>query len=242
MQPELYHAHHNLHQKDLHFWLELAKHSHGQVLELGCGTGRVLLPMAQSGCQIAGIDNDLSMLRFTHTSFVQAKPVPWLVAADMRRFHFDIRFSLVILPCNTFSMLDRDGQQACLECVRQHLVPGGRFAFSIPNPDHLLGLPESSQPEIEDEFIHPSSGNPVQVSSAWQRTRRLFMVTWIYDHLLPDGRVERSKETIAHHLYPAEDYLDEVRSAGFEIKRLMGDFDGSDYQVDSPDLICTCSI
>jgi SAM-dependent methyltransferase len=240
MQPELYHAHHNLHREDLSFWLDLAKQSCGPVLELGCGTGRVLLPIARLGQQIVGIDNSLQMLQFTRNTINDIAPEPWLIASDMRRFHLELEYSLIILPCNTFSTLDEPGRQACLECVKRHLSPGGSFAFSIPNPDHLVGLPTCSLPELEDEFIHPTSGNPIQVSSAWQRTSSQFMVTWLYDELLPDGRVERTNETVAHQLIPAAAYIDELRSVGFTVRHLYGDFDRADYHDDSPALIAIC--
>ena len=241
MLPVLYHAHHNQHLDDLPFWLKLAGQTGGSVLELGCGTGRVLLPLAKAGQQVVGIDRSLAMLKFAKSMAKEIDITPRLVAADIRRFHLNNRFSLIILPCNTYSTLDKEDRQSCLECVRQHLPAGGSFALSIPNPDNLRGLPACSKAEPEEEFLHPYSGNPVQVSSAWQRTRQLFIITWIYDHLLPDGQVERFSETVAHHLAPTAEYLDEIRSAKLEIIHLYGDFDCSEYSQDSPYLICVCS-
>lgn len=242
MLPELFHAHHSLHQEDIPFWLSLAEETNGPILELGCGTGRVLLPLVAAGQHGIGIDRSLAMLAFARNLFQQTLLVPQLVAADMRSFHFHVQFSLVLLPCNTFSTLDRDERLSCLECVRRHLQPGGRFAFSIPNPDTLLMLAEVSEAEIEEEYLLPSSGNPVQVSSAWQRIDRHFTLSWIYDVLLPNGKLERFTETVKHQLIPAADYLDEVRSVGFEVSHLYGDFDRSEYQTDSPYLIFICSI
>jgi hypothetical protein len=63
-------------------------------------------------------------------------------------------------------------------------------------------------------------------------------VTWIYDHLFPDGRVERFTAETAHHMLPANDYLDEIRGEGLEEIEVYGDFDKSPYQGDSPYLIC----
>ena len=97
--------------EDVPFYVELAKQaaSRGEaVLELGCGTGRVTIPIAQ-----AGVD------------------VRW-VLADMRTFHFDRRFGLVIIPFRSFlHMLTDADQQACLTRVYEHLKPGGRFALNF---------------------------------------------------------------------------------------------------------------
>ena len=62
MLPLLYHAHHNRYKEDLPFWLELAARHGDPVLELGCGSGRVLLALAQDGYQVYGLDNDPGML------------------------------------------------------------------------------------------------------------------------------------------------------------------------------------
>ena len=60
MFPQLYHAHHNRSLEDLPFWLELAAQAGDPILELGCGTGRVLIPLAQAGYHTIGLDNDPS--------------------------------------------------------------------------------------------------------------------------------------------------------------------------------------
>ena len=56
---------------------------------------------------------------------------------------------------------------------------------------------------MDETFTHPVTGNPVQVSSGWQRTRSHFTVTWHYDHLLPDGEVERLTVQSRHDLIPS---------------------------------------
>jgi hypothetical protein len=164
-------------------------------------------------------------------------PAPLVFAADLCRFHLSVRFPLIILPCNTYSSLPAKTRKTALECIRWHLRPGGLFATSLPNPELLLDLPARSEAEVEDEFVHPLTGNPVQVSSAWRRTRRSFIVTWNYDHLLPDGTIQRLTAEVRHELTPTQVYLDEIRSAGLAIEALYGDFDRSAYDPESPNLI-----
>ena len=228
MFPTLYHAHHNQYQEDIPLWLDLARRQGGPLLELGCGTGRVLIPMAQAGYQVVGLDNDLEMLRFLqHTLPPALHPAPLLFAASLTDFHLVQRFPLVLLPCNTWSVLGAEQRKRALRCIVQHLALGGVFAASLPNPDFMRTLPASSEADVEETFTHPLSGNPVQVSSAWQRTRQTFTVTWHYDHLLPDGGVERLTVTACHDLLPPEAYLAELRQAGLRIQALYGEFDGS---------------
>ena len=228
MFPTLYHAHHNQYQEDLPFWLELARQQGGPVLELGCGTGRVLLPLARAGFPTVGLDNDLAMLRFIQSAqTADLQPAPLLIAASLTDFHLAQRFPLVLLPCNTWSVLEAGQRRQALKCIARHLAPGGIFAASLPNPDFLRDLPVSAEADVDETFTHPVTGNPVQVSSSWQRTRRHFTVTWYYDHLLPDGEVERLTVQSRHELIPSAVYVDELRQAGLQLQALYGEFDGS---------------
>ena len=216
MLPALYHAHHSRYQEDLPFWLDLAARTGDPLLELGCGTGRVLVPLAQAGHRTVGIDHDPEMLKFLQANMGrQLKPEPLLLVADIRKYNLAVQFPLIILPCNTFSTLREPERLACLECVRKHLKPGGMFAASIPNPELIKNLPAHSENQLEDEFIHPQTGNPVQVSSAWQRLKNTFTVTWNYDHLLPDGKVERFTAMTSHQMTTMDAYLDEIRRVGY---------------------------
>ncbi len=242
MFPQLYHAHHNRFLEDLPFWLYLAAQVGDPVLELGCGTGRVLVPMAQAGYRSFGLDYDQSMLKFLQMNirpFVQN--VPNIIVSDICAFNLAAQFPLIILPCNTYSTLSYEQRIACLRCVQKHLMKAGTFAISLPNPQLLIKLPKHSNAELEDEFFHPGTGNPVQVSSSWQRRKNIFTVAWIYDHIYPDGTVDRQIVKAVHQIAPLKTYVDEFESAGLKVAQVFGDFDRSAYTADSDDLILLIS-
>jgi SAM-dependent methyltransferase len=242
MLPELYHAHHNRHLEDIPFWLALAAQTGDPILELGCGTGRVLTQLARSGFHCVGLDHDLAMLRFLKVNLDPQLPTrPDLIAADISYFILEEQFPLIIIPCNTYSTLTKKQRLSCLGCVHRHLVPGGKFAVSLPNPHIWHQLPSQLDIEYEEEFILPKTGNPVQVSSSWRRKRSTFTVTWIYDQLFPDGNVERVSMESVHFRNPIETYLDEIKAVGLNQIVAYGDYDGSPYQVDSTRLILLAS-
>ena len=114
---------------------------------------------------------------------------------------------------------------------------GGLFAASLPNPIRLAKLPLHSEIELEDEFVHPTSGEPIQVSSSWDHDHRYFTLYWHYDHLFPDGLVERLTVTTRHDLSPFEVYLDEMKKVNLLLDAAYGDFDSSRYHRNSPNLI-----
>ena len=236
--PLLYHAHHALQSEDLPLWLALADQAGDPLLELGCGTGRVLIPLAQAGHQVYGLDRQADMLIYLRQRLpasLSSQVHIW--QGDMLDFCLGRQFPLILLPCNTLSTLSGDQRRRVYRQVRQHLQPGGIFAASLPNPATLLDLPDRGEAEVEEVFPHPLDGEPVQVSSAWRRDERGFHLTWHYDHLLPDGRVQRTSLLTNHALQPAGAYLGELQAAGFHTIQLYGDFDRSSYSPDSPALI-----
>jgi SAM-dependent methyltransferase len=242
MYPQLYHAHHIRNLEDLPFWLELASRAGGPILELGCGTGRVLIPLAQAGYHTIGLDNDPAMLKFLQSHLrPDIQYSPELIEADISEFYLARQFPLIILPCNTISTLSNEQRVLCLGCVRRHLDKGGIFAISLPNPELLLRLPARSYPEMEDEFIHPETGNPVQVSSSWRRKKNTFTVAWTYDHLLPDGSVDRMEVNTAHQVIDLSTYMADFENSGLVVTDVFGDFDRSAYKANSPHLIILAS-
>jgi SAM-dependent methyltransferase len=235
---QIYHAHHARQPEDLPFWLDLANRYPGPILELGSGTGRVFLPILQSGSRPVGLDHDRSMLAVlqANAKSVQQSSLN-LIQADMGAFHFDCRFGLIILPCNTLSTLDPNLRRRMLHLVRQHLQPHGCFAASSPNPRIFKELPSHAEPEIEDIFPHPLDGEPVQVSSEWKRTKSDFILTWHYDHLQPDGTTRRYSTAVKHSLDSVQVYLNELDSAGLTLTTLYGDFDRSSFHPEAPQMI-----
>jgi SAM-dependent methyltransferase len=119
---------------DVAFYRELARASGGPVLELGCGTGRTLLPIALGGIDCVGVDASPAML-----AVLREKSPPanlQIVEARMERLELPHRrFRLVTSPFRAFShLLDVETQLAALGTVRHHLEPGGTFALDVFDP------------------------------------------------------------------------------------------------------------
>lgn len=236
--PLLYHTHHASRPEDIPFWVSMAFEYGGPILELGCGTGRVLSVLEGAGFRVFGLDNDLQMLHFLRAGFPIERGSPVnIFLANVSAFHLAYNFPLIIMPCNTLSTLSNSTRRACYERIAEHLTGHGVFAAGLPNPLTLRDMPESGQPEWEGTFTHPSSGQPVMVSSAWKKDAGHFQVIWNYDHLTSDGKVERVSIESRHQLLLREEYVKEMAEAGLEEYAAFGSYGCSPYTPSSPDLI-----
>lgn len=221
---QLYDAHHQLHAEDMAFWLALAQRAHGPILELGCGTGRILLPLREAGFSVFGLDRDADMLAVLRQKLLPSGQPPPVFQADMAAYHLNCRFGLIILPCNTLSTLEDATRHKMFDLAAEHLSPGGFFATSLPNPRLLSSLPTHADLEFEESFAFPSNGSIVRVSSAWEHDDHIFNLYWQYDLSIPLGNLERFTAISTHKLLPADQYLDEMESAGLAIVAQFGDF------------------
>lgn len=124
---------------DLPFYLELAKQSGGPVLEIACGTGRVLLPIAREGIEIRGVDNSRPMLRVLK-SHIENDPAQihrniTLQDGDMRNFRLGKKFPLVIIPFRALQhMYTLEDQFKALTTAAFHLSRKGILAFDVFYP------------------------------------------------------------------------------------------------------------
>jgi SAM-dependent methyltransferase len=236
--PSLYHCHHQNFIEDLPFWKTLARWQGDPILELGCGTGRVLIPLAQDGHTVYGIDNSPAMLAFLKQRIPnELEPRIHLLETDMIDFQIEAEFRLVLLPCNTYSSFEAQERSKLLTCVFQHLKPGGVFAVSMPNPNLLASLQTNAESEVETIFSHPVSGSPVQVSSNWEKRDDIVKINWNYDHLLPDGKIEHLATSVSHHLASMEDHITEMISVGFTIQDTYRNFKTGPYKPEASYLI-----
>ena len=234
----LFHTHHQTYREDIPFWMEMAARHGDPILELGCGTGRILMPIAQEGYQVFGLDNDYSMLEVLKKNpLLNTMGQLNVIQADAATFHIAIQFELVIMPCNTFSTFNEKERREILNQVSAHMATGGAFVASITNPELLLSLSHHRDAEIDEIIQHPVTGHPVQVVNSWERKGYIFEVNWHYDHLLPDGIVERVTLQVNHHIVNKDKYNAEFSNAGLSLSCVYGGYDFSNYQPDSVYLI-----
>lgn len=124
---------------DIDFFTGFALESGGPVLELGCGTGRILIPTARAGVRITGLDSSGEMLRICREKLdnesQEIRDRVNLVHADMRDFNLGKEFSLVTITYGPFNNLITPEEQInCLNCIHSHLGNNGALVFDVFYP------------------------------------------------------------------------------------------------------------
>jgi SAM-dependent methyltransferase len=168
---------------DAPFYVDLAKETGGPVLEIGCGTGRVLLATARAGIKIHGVDNSAPMLavlreRIAHESATVQKNIT-LHAGDMRDFRLNRTFALVTIPFRPMQQLFtvRD-QLAALTSAAAHVAEGGTLAFDVFYPKNDVSKVRIGEERLEAEWS-PAS-DPEMVIRRYVRTESVDKIAQNY--------------------------------------------------------------
>ena len=220
------------------FFVDAASKAGSPVLEVGCGTGRVLIPTARAGVDIVGLDLSRHMLavcreRLRHEPEAVQSRVQ-LVQADMRRFELARTFTLITIPFRPFQhLLTVEDQLSCLKSIHRHLIDGGALILDVFNPslEFLVNRPVGEEFADEPEFNTPD-GRRVTMrhkTVAYDRFAQVNDFELVYYVSHPDGREERLVHSFRmRYLFRFEvEHL--LARAGFAVEHLYAGYDGSEY-------------
>jgi SAM-dependent methyltransferase len=234
-------------RSDIDFYRSCASDHGGPVLELGCGTGRILIPIASDGIEVVGLDNSSEMLGICRRKLASqpeaVRSRVQLVQADMARFAFDRRFALTIVPFRAFQhLLDTDEQLSCLELIRRHLRPDGRFVLDVFDPDYekLVG-PFPSEWVIDFDVTTGDGVRLVRQSRILdhEKERQIQHCQFVHQLYNADGSYETKEVTFAIRCIfrPEAEHL--LARAGLQVEHVYGDYERRPYR-ENADLIFVC--
>lgn len=231
-------------EDDLPFWRSMVETFGSPVLELGCGTGRVILELAKSGYKIEGVDCDPAMLDLARSKlFPKYRETVRLHIGDIRNFSLPNRFPLIIIPCNTMAYFNDGECELILRCSKEHLDRGGHLVMELPSLES--GSTSNAFDILEDEteilstFISPRTDHPVQVSARRSAGPEMDVIniTWYYDELLPNGTVQRFDHALRYHLRSAQSLKHLLGREGFTQIEIFSDFDLAPFSSEAQRLI-----
>jgi SAM-dependent methyltransferase len=222
---------------DIAFYVDQARSAAGPVLEVGCGTGRILVPSAEAGATMVGLDPSPAMLARCRDKVAALEPAARrriaLVEGDARDFDLGRTFALVTMPFRVFQhLLTPADQRAALRRCRFHLGQNGRLVLDLFNPSiPFLAEPAGDRWTEESTFDLPDGRRVVR--SFRVRTRRYFEqqqdVEMRYEVTGPDGSVSESSEqfTMRYGFRDVVAHLLELE--GFSVESVFGGFSGEAY-------------
>lgn len=222
---------------DVEFYVNLARAADGPVVELGCGQGRVLFPVAAATAHpVIGLDLSDAMLARGRARLTEY-PADVRARVDLRRgdmtdFALDTPAALALIPFRAFHhLLTVADQAACLACIRRALAPGGRVCINCFDPKmdmiaahgrYLAGVPA---PRVD--FVDEATGHLVHVATAWRAwtpERQTFKELWTFTEFEGESVVEEH-EALLELRYGFRWEMEHLfHRAGFAIEALYGDF------------------
>lgn len=231
---------------DVDFFKNYAKDAKGRILELASGTGRVLIPLAQAGYEITGLDLSTFMFDVCRRKLVE-QPMDVqkrvnLVQVNMADFRLNEKFTLAIIPAHSFQILIKQkDQENCLRSIAAHLKPHGRLIVDVFHPDFpRLYDPQFQQERQTSTNITLDDGRRVRVSdriAAYHKSEQYNDVEQIYYVHHPDGKEERLVQTFSMHYFFRYEMEYLLQLCGFNVIEIFGNFDKTPFTDISPEMI-----
>lgn len=231
--------------QDVAFYRRAVEEFGDPVLELGCGTGRITMALAEIGKRVTGLDLSERMLeraaRKRSALNKEERERVHLVQSDMSKFELGEKFRLVIIPFRPFQhLLQVRDQMDCLERVRKHLKPGGRLILDVFQTDaermhDPVHMRESSLVDYKT-----ADGRQVRIServAAFHRAEQINDVEMIYSVQHPDGRKERLVFAWPLRYFFRYEVEHLLARCGFRVTAEYGDFNRTPIRDDSPEMI-----
>lgn len=236
--------------QDVAFYVNAVKKYGDPVLELGCGTGRITMAIAEAGYRIMGLDLSERMLERAVERRAalrrETRERVHLIQGDMTQFDLGEKFRSVVIPFRPFQhLLEIEQQLGCLNSVKKHLAPKGRLIldFFQTDPDRMHD-PKFQRESLLTEYDLPD-GRHVALServAAFHRGVQRNDVEMIFQVTHAGGKQERlvMAWTLRYFFRYEVEHL--LARCGFRLEAVYGNFDRSPLTNDSPEMIFVAGV
>jgi SAM-dependent methyltransferase len=237
--PDLYDALLPASRDHVQFYDQLADVHGGPVLELACGSGQLIVPLARKGRRAVGIDNSPQMMQAAGRRAAAVGALVELVEGDMRNFDLGERFSMIFIARNSLLHLSTTADFSELfSSVRRHLVSGGVLAFDVFNPTLRSLARETGERYPVMRISSPSHGElTVEATDDYDAAAQVNRATWYIS-----TTTQRDAWVSPLHLrsiFPQE-LLSLVAANRFKLLSRHGDLRGSEFTGTSARQVCLC--
>lgn len=227
---------------DVPFYCALLEDRPGPVLELGCGTGRVLLELARAGAETVGIDLSAAMLECARERAIAEDLNITLALADLRSFDLGRTFELVIMPFNVLNhLLDDDSLERTLNTIARHMTPDARLVIDTfqPSLDFLTDEPEKRRKILR--YLDPYQQKEIVLfeENHYEPANQLNRIVWSYTI---DGVEDARIDEITMRLFFPRELDTWLKRNGFVIENKYGDYDNRPFDSNSAKQLLICRL
>jgi ubiquinone/menaquinone biosynthesis C-methylase UbiE len=216
-------------RRDVPFWRRVAAGADGPVLELGCGTGRVSLPLARAGVNLVGIDRSAPMLdrarrQIRRSSNPQIRKSLRLVRGDIRTLPFDAgAFPMVLAPYGILQSLIRPRDlTAALASVARVLAGGGTFGIDLV-PD----VPKWREYENRVQLRGRAAGAQLTLIESVRQDPKRHLTTFEQKYVERRGaRTREHRFDLTFRTLSVRQMTGQLERAGFRVDSVLGDYRG----------------
>ena len=211
---------------DIPFYLEFANRQQGEILELGCGTGRVALTLAAEGFYVTGLDLSQQMLDVFHKKVKIAPELAdkvTLVHGNMANFSLGRKFAMIIAPFRAFQVLtDNRDIDNSLACIHEHLTDDGIFIVNTFNavPERMTEQAWCYPETVQWERLDEKTGNYVIKKHRRDKIDTVNQVIYpshVFEVTYPDGKTGRIMDTLKLKYFFANQLRAVIEKANMEI-------------------------
>lgn len=221
---------------DLQLYSQLAEEYGEPILDVGCGTGRVLLHLAQEEYRVHGVDNNPEMLARLDTklkAYPHLRQYVTYTEGDILKFAPDEKYALILLTYNALMHFhEQEKQIALLKRLRGLVADDGLLVIDLPNAGETFATQDSDAVLLDRTFIDEDTGHLIMLHSVsyLDRTTQLLRVQWIYDEVTADGTVKRlvAPHILRYYFYPEIALL--LQLTGFEAAEVYGGTDEEPFE------------
>ncbi|MFO1125243.1 MAG: class I SAM-dependent methyltransferase [Methylocystis sp.] len=228
--------------RDVEMYKSFARRFGGPVLEIGCGTGRVLKPIADMGIEIDGIDVSEAMISILKSKIADIIPIPNIYLSDMRRIEIARRYRLVTIPFRTLQhMITIEDKLQALAAAKNHLLDEGRLIFDVAFPNY-----ESLASGVGDEYLaaewRPETksdrvGRMFFRREGYRRKDQVMIGSLIFRLLDGNNVVNEEIQSLEMHFFSFPEIEALCRSVRLEIEEFYGSYDLKPFDENSTQMV-----
>jgi SAM-dependent methyltransferase len=224
----LYDWEHDRYLVDVDVHIGFARRFGGPLLELACGSGRLLAPLAQAGFAITGVDSSGPMLERARARLAALGLEATLVQQRIEQLQLENRFRTIILGLDSFGLLlTRDAQLAALRAAREHATHDGRLVLDLAN-GNLRGANEPGEELLHDLTLpDPDTGRPITkfILRRPRPSEQLDELMFFYDEQDERGYLRRSMVELKLRWFTRFELELLLQTAGWQVEEVYGDYD-----------------